>query len=83
MRNNGRLAGCEKKKFLAALGVEEAKEKVKHRPARDGAKRKKISRAKKGAAQQQKQAHHKNKLGVVIGVGSQRGGGATAGKKAD
>lgn len=47
--------GCEKKKFLAALGVEEAKEKVKHRPDRSGDKRKKISRARKIAAQQKKQ----------------------------
>jgi hypothetical protein len=58
--------GCEKKKFLAALGVEEAKEKVKHRPARDGDKRKKISRAKKSAAQKQKMSREKNKIGVVI-----------------
>jgi hypothetical protein len=62
-------SGCEKKKFLAALGVEEAKEKVKHRPARDGPKRKKISRAKKSAAQQQKQARDRNKIGAVIGSG--------------
>ena len=39
--------GCNKKKFLAALGVEEAKEKIKNRPVRDGSKRKQVSREKK------------------------------------
>lgn len=81
--------GCDKKKFLAALGVEEAKEKVKHRPDRAApGKRKKISRAKKSALQQQKHAHDKNKIGVVIGHKHTTGGkkkteggtGAAAGK---
>jgi hypothetical protein len=72
------VSGCEKKKFLAALGVEEAKEKVKHRPSRDGDKRKKISRAKKSAQQQKKQARDKNKLGVVIRDQHTGGGQKTA-----
>lgn len=72
--------GCEKKKFLAALGVEEAQNKVKHRPARDApGKRKQISRAKKSALQQKKQAHDKNKIGVVI---SHKHTSSTDGQKA-